>query len=120
MYEAFGVVVENHSRIEETLGVEGIFEAFHQVPHLCSPFSLDKRSHIAACAVLGFQRTVETPYDQLFYAGHKVAVFVDVLLGLESLGYYKMIVALERMAIDAGIVVAAFLKKFRKGDCSFW
>ena len=55
MNEALGVVVKYNAGIEQPFRIECSFEAFHHAPCFITPFSRDKRSHIAPRTVLGFE-----------------------------------------------------------------
>ena len=49
------VFVEDHAGIEDVLRVEQRLHVLHQLVGIVSPLSSDKRRHVAACAMLGFE-----------------------------------------------------------------
>ena len=67
--------------------------------------------------MLGFQRAVVFAHDQFLDFLHHVAVFLDIGLGLERLGDDEVVVAFEGVAVDAGILVTAFLEQPEQVAC---
>ena len=64
---AFPVFVEDDSGVQDTLGVQQGFDAFHQAESLFSPLRFHKGSHVAAGAVFCFQGAVVLVYNQLHH-----------------------------------------------------
>ena len=98
--------VEHDSRIEQPVGIEQPLDPPHQVGCLLSPFHFDEGRHVAARAVLGLERAVVAPDNDLGDVVHEGRVAVDRLMVGETLREDEVQVAVERMAEDDRFWVA--------------
>ena len=80
--------------------------ATHQVGGFLAPFHLDEGRHVAAGAVLGLQRAVVFPDDQIADVVHQPRVAVDFGRVAEILGEDEVQVAFQRVAENDRLVVA--------------
>ena len=78
---------------------------------------LNKRRHVAAGAVFGFQRAVVFVNHQFLDFLHQILILLHVGIGFKRLGNDEVIIALKRMSIDARIVVAMLQQHFLKVGC---
>ena len=108
---AFRVIIEYHTRVEQSLRVEELFHFLHDLKGLRAPLFLDKRRHVAACTVLGLERAVVLVDNQSLHLEHEILVLVDLGLRLKRLGKDEVIVAFQRI----GIAVA--LQEFLQVGC---
>ena len=108
--EAFGVVIEDDSRVEDAVGVEYPLYLLHYLVSLVAPFMAHKGSHVAARSMFCLERTIVLIHHQSLYLEHQVAVLLHLLLCVKGLCDDEVIVALKRMPIDAGVVIAMLEK----------
>ena len=118
--ETLRVVVENHSGIEQPLGVKETLDVSHNLKRLVSPLVPHKRGHIAPRAVLGLERAVILVDHQFDNLLHQVAVARHLLWGVETLGDDEVVVALEGVAVDARVVVAVVDEHLREVFGGLW
>ena len=103
---AVRVVVEDHARIQDTLGVEDGLHPLHRGKRLGPPFVFHERRHVASGAVFGLQRSVVFPHHHFHHVlDHRLIAF-DLGGAVERLVDDEMIVPLQRVSIDAGAGVA--------------
>ena len=103
---AFGVVVEYHSRVEQAVGVEELFHGLHHGIGVVAPLVAHEGSHVTARAVLGLQRAVVFVHHQGLHVVHQALVAAHLGVGVERLVDDEVVVALQRVSVDAGVVVA--------------
>ena len=104
--KAEGIVVEDTAAVEQVLGIEDGLQLLHHLIGLLAPFVFHERRHVATRAVLGFQRAVVFLHDQTGHVAHHILILLHVLLGLETLVQDEVVIALEGVAVDAGIGIA--------------
>ena len=104
--EAVGVVVEDHTLVQQSLGIEDGLQLTHGLVGLVLPFVLHKRCHVATCAVFGLQRAVIVFNDKLGHGAHHLGIARHLMFIGEALVQDEVVVTLEGMAVDAGVVVA--------------
>ena len=118
LYVALRIVIENDTWVQQPFRVKQRLHTLHHVERLLAPLQLDKRSHVAACAVLCLKRAVVFVHNEMLNLLHQRAVTVNLLFRVKRLRDDKMIVAFKGVAVDAGIVEAKFIKKVGKvGGC---
>ena len=101
------IFVENHTRIEDILGVEKRFRFLHQLICFIAPFATHKGRHIAARTMFGFERTMIFIHYQIHHLVHHPIVLIDSGLRVESLVENEVVITLKRMTINhrLGIVM---------------
>ena len=104
------IVVEYHTRVEDALLVEESLYSAHNVEGLVAPFALDVGCHIAARTVLGLERAIVFVYNQVCHLLHQLFIASHLRLGRERLVDDEVVVALQSVAIDAGIVISIFVE----------
>ena len=108
---ALRVIVENNAWIEYIVRVEKMFHLFHKAESIGAPFAFDVRSHVATCAMLGFERAIVVTDYHIGNIFHKSLVAIDFGLRVEALVDDEVVVAFEGMTIDNSIVVVVMLEK---------
>ena len=119
LYVTFRVVVEYHARIENVLRVEQGLYLLHDTENLCAPLFLDKRRHIAASAMLGFQRAIIFVDYQALNLFHQMTIAVNFGIGVERLRNDEVIVSFKGMAVDTGIGISMFVEHLLQVGSSF-
>ena len=104
--EAVGIVVEDDATVQQTVGVEDFLQFLHHLVSLVAPFIFHERCHVATCAVLGLQTSIVALYHQLGHIAHHLGIACHLVLVGKALIQDEVVVALEGVAIDAGIVIA--------------
>ena len=69
-----GVVVEQHARVEDAVGVEQALHALHHGVGLVAPLVAHEGRDVAPGAVLGLERAVVFPHHQVHQLAHERAV----------------------------------------------
>ena len=110
-YVALRVVVENNAWVEDIVRVEEMFYLFHELEGISTPLAFDVWSHVATCAMFGFERAIVVVDHHSGYVVHKSLVASDFGLRVEALVYDEVVVAFEGMTIDDGIVVVVMLEE---------
>ena len=103
--EAFRVVIEDHTLVQQSVGVEDGLQLLHGLVGLVAPFVLHEGSHVAASAVLCLQRTIVFLDHEFGHIAHHLCIAVHLTLALEALVEYEVVVALEGMTIDTSVAV---------------
>ncbi|OPZ67582.1 MAG: hypothetical protein BWY83_02572 [bacterium ADurb.Bin478] len=103
---SLGIVVQNHAGVEQVFRIQQLFDLPHDVIRFFAPFELDKRRHVAAGAVLPFERTVVFFYHQGRHLVHKPAVPFHLRRPVEILFKDEMQTSFQGVAEDDGVVVA--------------
>ena len=109
---AIGIIVEDNALVQQSIGIEDSLELLHGLVGLIAPLVLNKRSHISTRTVLGLQRAVVTLYNQLSHIAHHLGISSHLVLVGKALVQNEVVVALEGVTVDAGIVVAVVGNKF--------
>ena len=107
-----GVVVEDDTLIQQAFRIKNVLQFLHHLVSLVAPLIFHKRSHITACAVLGLQRTVVFLDDKFGNVTHHLSIARHLVFVGKALIEDEVVVALESVTIDAGIVVAVVGNKF--------
>ena len=110
--ETVGIVVEDDTAVQQAFGIEDILQFLHHLVGLVAPLVLHKRSHIATRAVFGLQRAVIFLDNEFGYVAHHLGVACHLVFIGKTLVEDEVVVALESVTIDAGIVVAVIGNKF--------
>ena len=103
---AAGIVVEDHPGVQQPRGVEQLFDSPHHGTGGVAPLAAEEGRHVAPRAVLGFERAVVPADDEFRNVVHQRLVAGRFDRGRERLVDDEMVVALERMPVDTGIVIA--------------
>ena len=117
--EAVGVVVKDDTLVQQTVGVEDGLELFHHLVGLLAPLIRNEGSHIAACAVLSLQRAVVVLDHQTCHVAHHLSIASHLVLVGKTLVEDEVVVALEGVAVDAGVVVTVVGYQFLQLDRGF-
>ena len=104
--EALGVVVEDDAGVEQIMRVENLLQLAHGGKGLLAPLILDKWRHVAARAVLGFERAVILLYHETCHVAHHRGIALHLALVAEELVDDEVVIALKSVAIDAGVLIA--------------
>ena len=107
-----GVVVEDDTLIQQAFRIKNVLQFLHHLVSLVAPLIFHKRSHITACAVFGLQRAVIFLDNEFGYVAHHLGVACHLVFIGKTLVEDEVVVALESVTIDAGIVVAVVGNKF--------
>ena len=111
------VVVENNARVEDIVGVEEMFYLFHELEGISTPLAFDVWSHVATCAMFGFERAIVVTDYHIGNIFHKSLVAIDFGLRVEALVDDEVVVAFEGMTIYYSIVIVVMLKELLKFFC---
>ena len=103
---ALRVIIEDDAGIQQPLRVKQFFDSLHGLVGIISPFMTDEGSHVTARAVFGFQGTVIFVHHQGLDVVHQVFVAFHFRLGTERLVDDEMVVPLEGVSVDAGVVIS--------------
>ena len=93
-----GIVVHDDAGIEQAVRVEQRLDLAHQRVGFGAPFEFDERRHVAAGAMLGFERTVVGLDDHPAQRVHEAAIAFDFGRCVEVLGEHEVQVAFQRVA----------------------
>ena len=104
--ETFGVIVEDDAGVEQVIGVKYLLQLAHGGKSLLTPFILDKRSHVAACAMLRLQRAVIFLDHKASHVTHHGGIALHLALLAEELVDDEVVIALKGVAIDTGVRIA--------------
>ena len=104
--EAVGIVVEDHTLVQQSLGVENLFQFLHRLVGFVAPLVLHEGGHVPSGAVFGLQRTVVALHHELRHVAHHIGIALHLVLVLETLVQDEVVVAFEGVTVDAGVVVA--------------
>ena len=118
--ETVGIIIEDDTRVEDIVRVEDLLQLLHHTIGFLSPLIFDKRCHIASGTMLSLQRTVVFSHDELHHILHHVAVAFYLLLCGKTLIEDEVVITLESMTINAGILVAMACDELLQIDRSMW
>ena len=104
------IIVENHTWVEYSIGIEQSLYLAHNLEGIIAPLTANVRCHITACAVLGLERAIVAVENKLGNLLHKLLIACYIGIGRERLVDDKVIVTLQRVTIDAGIVITVFVE----------
>ena len=104
--ETLGIVVEDNALVQQTVGVEDGLQLLHHLISLVTPFVFHKRRHVATCTMLSLERAVITLNHKFGYIAHHLGIAINLIFALETLIQDEVVVTLEGMTVDTGIVVA--------------
>ena len=110
--EAVGIVVEDDALVQKAFWIEDGFQFLHHLIGLVAPLVLHERSHVTASAVLGLQRAVVLLDDEFRHGAHHLCVTGHLVFVGEALVQDEVVVALEGVAVDTGVVVAVVGNEF--------
>ena len=110
--EALGVVVEDDAGIEQIVRVENLLQFAHGGKSLFAPLILDKWRHVAARAVFGLQRAVIFLDHEACHVAHHRGITLHLALVAEELVDDEVVIALEGVAVYAGILIAVVGDEF--------
>ena len=105
------VVVEYHPGIEDPFRVEGGLDFLHDPESLVPPFIFNIGGHVPARPVLRLEGAVVAADHHPRHVVDHGSVAGHLLRGVEGLVDDEMEVALQGMAVDAGVVVAVPVQK---------
>ena len=117
--EALGVIVEDDAGIEQVLRVENLLQLAHGGKGFLAPLILDKGRHVAARAVLGLERAVVVLDHEARHVAHHGGIALHLALVAEDLVDDEVVVALEGVAVDAGVPIAVVGNEFLQFDGGF-
>ena len=112
--ETVRIIVEDDTLVQQSFGVEDGLQFLHYLISLLPPFVFHERCHIAARTMLCLQRTVVFLDNELGHITHHLCIAVHLSFLSETLIQNKVIVTLEGMTIDTGIVIAVISNEFLK------
>ena len=110
------VGVEQHTRVEQSLGIEQRLDAAHQQVRLGAPFALDEGRDGAAGTVFGLEAAAILYRDQFAQVlGKPVELFRDAWRR-QFVAHLKVQIAGQRMAEDHGVFIAMVVEQFPQID----
>ena len=102
--EHLRIPVEQDTRIEQPLRVNNLFRPPHPFINGFAPFCLDEGSHVATCAMLGFQATVVSQHC-LHQLTHEIGILLDALRGVDVGEDGEMDIAIQQVSPHHGITI---------------
>ena len=105
------VVVDHHTGVQDVVGVESIFDPFHQRIYVASPFSFHKRSHVATGAMFGFEASFMLHCDQFAQILHERGIFLYPCRRVDIGKYGKMHIAIEQVTPHHRIGIATLYEQ---------
>ena len=106
------IIVEDDSRIKDSLRVDELFNLVHQTISLLSPFQFNERGHVPSGSVLCLEGSVVLVNHQVAYIVHEMSIFAHFFRALEILVEHKVEVSGKCVTEDHGIGVAVFVEQF--------
>ena len=105
------IVGQDDAWVEQAFGIKKRLDAAHQIGGLLAPFHLYERRHVAAGAVLGFERAVVLPDHQIADVVHKARVALHLGVIAKILGEDEVQIALQCVAEDDGLGITMLQEK---------
>src|SRR6266513_4595921 len=102
----FPIVVQNHTGIEKTLGIEQARDLPHQSVSFLAPFEFDEGRDVAPGAVLGLERAVVLLDDHVTKRIHETAITLDLGGIVEVLRKHEVQVSFERVSENNCVGIA--------------
>lgn len=98
-----GIAIEDDTRREDSVRVDDLLGAPHQLRGLRAPFELQERRDVAPRGVLGLEGTVEALDGEAAELVHERRVPLDVLGPARVEGEQEVQIAVRRMTGDGGV-----------------
>ena len=114
--ETVRVIVKDDTTVQQAVWVEDVLQFLHHLVSLVAPFVLHERCHIATRTVLGLQRAVVFLDDEFGHITHHFSIAGYLVFVGKALIEDEVVVTLEGVTIDAGIVIAVIGNKFLQFD----
>src|SRR3546814_3071327 len=92
-----GVAVNDHAGVDQILRIDALFERFHDLIDLATPFGFHERSHIPSGSMFGFKGSVVLFNHHGHYIFDKSPVSFCFFRCIKRLGNYEMKISIFGM-----------------------